>query len=111
MSSGFSPDPGCRGEWSSAQSESAPGHDVISQSFQFAGALLLLSAFFLSQRGILSRLSIAYLAANLGGGFLLAIDAWVERQWGFVLLEAAWALVAAASLASALRTPPLGRPR
>jgi hypothetical protein len=27
------------------------------------------------------------------------VDAYVERQWGFLLLEGAWALIAAAGLA------------
>jgi hypothetical protein len=36
---------------------------------------------------------------NLIGAAILAVLAAHERQWGFLLLEASWALVAAATLA------------
>jgi hypothetical protein len=39
-----------------------------------------------------------YLWLNLGGSFVLAVDAWHEQQWGFLLLEAAWAVVSAKGL-------------
>ena len=35
---------------------------------------------------------------NLVGASVLAVEAYVEQQWGFLLLEAAWAVIAAASL-------------
>jgi hypothetical protein len=38
------------------------------------------------------------LLANLVGSAVLAVDAAVERQWGFLLLESVWALVSANSL-------------
>jgi hypothetical protein len=44
-----------------------------------------------------------YLALNLIGSVVLAILAWVESQWGFLLLEFVWAIVSAWGLAVALR--------
>jgi hypothetical protein len=40
---------------------------------------------------------------NVVGAGVLALDAWRERQWGFLLLEAVWALVAAFGLAREVR--------
>ena len=35
----------------------------------------------------------AYLWLNFLGALVLAIVAWHERQWGFLLLEGVWTLV------------------
>ena len=45
-----------------------------------------------------------YLLLNLLGSAVLAVDAWIEEQWGFLLLEAVWAVVSAVSLAGVLTT-------
>jgi hypothetical protein len=63
------------------------------QIVQIAGALLILSAFVLSQVGRISPSTLSYQMLNLAGSATLALLAWVERQWGFLLLEAAWAIV------------------
>jgi hypothetical protein len=68
------------------------------QLVQIAGALAILAAFVLGQARILGRSSRAYLTLNLAGAAVLAALAYVERQWGFLLLEAVWALVAAYGL-------------
>jgi len=39
-----------------------------------------------------------FLDLNLAGALVLAGSAYDERQWGFFVLEAAWALVSAAGL-------------
>jgi hypothetical protein len=70
----------------------------VGAAVQVAGALAILAAFVLVQRGRLSTRSLAYLLLNLTGGVVLAVDAYVEGQWGFVLLQTAWALVAAYGL-------------
>jgi hypothetical protein len=75
----------------------------VGAAVQVAGALAILAAFVLVQRGRLSTRSLAYLLLNLTGGIVLAVDAYVEGQWGFVLLQTAWALVAAYGLAVELR--------
>jgi len=46
-----------------------------------------------------------YLALNLVGSVVLAVLAWVESQWGFLLLEGVWAVVSAWGLAGSLRSP------
>jgi hypothetical protein len=66
---------------------------------QVLGALLVLAAFALVQLGALSTRSLPYLLLNLAGGAVLAVDAFLEEQWGFVLLQSAWTLVALIALA------------
>jgi hypothetical protein len=70
----------------------------VGLAVQIAGALAILAAFVLIQRGVLSTRSLGYILLNLAGGVVLAVDAYVEEQWGFVLLQTAWALVAAYGL-------------
>jgi hypothetical protein len=66
---------------------------------QILAALFILAAFGLAQARVLSPQARAYLVLNVVGASVLAVDAYVERQWGFLLLEGAWALIAAAGLA------------
>jgi hypothetical protein len=65
---------------------------------QLAGALAILAAFIGVQLGKTSPSSYFSLLLNLGGSALLAYLALEERQWGFLLLEAVWAIVSAWSL-------------
>ena len=76
------------------------------QVVQIAGAALILVSFAGLQGGRLRPDSIAYLLFNLTGAILLTISALVEEQWGFVVLEVVWALVAAFGLLTALRRQP-----
>ena len=55
--------------------------------------------FGLAQLGRLSARSRPYLIVNLAGSAALAADAAVGSQWGFLLLEGAWAVVSLAGLA------------
>jgi hypothetical protein len=75
----------------------------VAQLVQILGSLLVLTAFAAAQRGALSPDSRAYLALNLVGSVVLAVLAAHERQWGFLLLEAVWALVSAWSLIGRFR--------
>jgi hypothetical protein len=61
---------------------------------------MLLGAFAGAQLRRLRPDAYPYLILNLLGSALLAVLAYVEQQWGFLLLEGVWALV---SLWSVLR--------
>jgi len=67
----------------------------MDQIAQIAGAVLILIAYAAAQRGTMSPHSLAYLALNLAGSLVLAVVAAVEFDLGFLLLEAAWALISA----------------
>jgi hypothetical protein len=68
-------------------------------ALQFIGALGILVPFALYQAGRLSQHSVAYLALNLAGSGILTGIALVDEQWGFVIIQAAWTIAAAWSLA------------
>ena len=54
---------------------------------QVLGSLLILI-------GKLKTTSLSYLLLNAIGALILGIDAFVGKQWGFVLLEGVWSIVA-----------------
>jgi hypothetical protein len=68
---------------------------VSGQLAQVLGAVLILAGFVAGQIGVLRVDSRPYLWLNLAGSVILTVDAWRGRQWGFVLLEAVWAVVSA----------------
>ena len=61
---------------------------------QIGGALLVLAAFLLAQARVLTPQTRVYLILNLVGASVLAVDAYVAQQWGFLLLEGVWAIIA-----------------
>ncbi|WP_197024646.1 hypothetical protein [Cellulomonas sp. KRMCY2] len=71
-------------------------------AFQLAGSLLILVPFVLAQLNRLTTDATAYLLLNLVGSSMLAVDAAIGRQWGFLLLEGVWAIVSAAALVKLL---------
>ena len=71
---------------------------MAGQLVQIAGSLLILVPFVLSQMGRVKSRSRSYLLLNLTGSLTLAGDAAVSSQWGFLLLEGAWAVVSAIGL-------------
>lgn len=75
----------------------------MDQVVQVLGSLLILAPFVAAQRGWLSTESRLYLRLNLVGASVLAVLAAHERQFGFLLLEFCWALVAAHSLMRGVR--------
>ena len=82
----------------------------MSVALQWAGAILCLIAFGLSQVTRWSVASYRYLAFNLVGGAMLSVSAAITHQWGFVLLEGVWALVAAWSITNRVRRRQLTEP-
>ena len=70
-----------------------------SQLVQVVGALLILAAFAGVQFKAMDPASWTYLWLNVVGSAILAVLAWLGRDWGFLLLEGVWALVSAYSLA------------
>jgi hypothetical protein len=83
------------------------------QVLQIIGALLILSAFIALQVKRMEATSYVYLTLNAVGSALLAVLAVIGQQWGFVLLEGAWAAVSVASLcgqASGPGAPPTHDP-
>jgi hypothetical protein len=75
----------------------------MDQLWQIAGALLILAAFVAAQFRALETSSWPYLLLNLVGSAVLAVVAALDRDWGFLLLEAVWAVVSAWSVAVKLR--------
>jgi hypothetical protein len=76
----------------------------MEQIFQVAGAVLILTAYIAAQLGRLDASSWPYLVLNLVGSAVLAILAWLDADWGFLLLEGVWAVVTAWSIAIRLRS-------
>ena len=75
------------------------------QLIALAGALMVLAAYFAHQRGWMGREDRWYNALNFVGASLLTWVALVDRRWGFVLLEAVWAVL---SLPGMIRSPRSG---
>jgi hypothetical protein len=76
---------------------------LLSQSMQLLGAVLILSAYGAQQARKLVAESVGYQSLNALGGFLLCATAVIERQYGFILLEGAWAVLSVWGLARVLR--------
>lgn len=63
------------------------------QLISLVGAATILLAFTLQVQGRWKSTESRYLWANLIGSAILAVVAWIESQWGFLVLETAWAAV------------------
>ena len=67
---------------------------MIDLLIEVTGAMLILVAFTLAQFRGLDRHGFHYLVLNLVGAALLTASAATHRQWGFLLLQGVWGLVA-----------------
>lgn len=65
---------------------------------QIIGSSLVLLAFILSQYQVIDTKGKRYLWLNFLGSTILAVDALVLNQWGFLALEGVWAIVSLLSL-------------
>jgi hypothetical protein len=77
---------------------------------QIAGALAVLLAFALAQLRVLDQRSYSYLVLNLVGASVLAVDAFIGREWGFFVLEGVWAVVSLGGLAARAARDVAGSP-
>ena len=75
----------------------------MSLVIQIVGSLLVLVGFALSQWHVIDVTSRRYLVVNAAGSGALAVDAVIEAQWGFLLLEGVWSIVSIISLVASLR--------
>ena len=73
------------------------------QVISILGAITILAAYAANQYGRVRATSLAYTAANAVGAGILTVVAAVESQWGFLLLEGVWCLLAAVATARLLR--------
>lgn len=78
-------------------------------ALQFAGAIAILVPFAMYQRGRWSQHGRRYLWLNLAGAGLLTALAVLDAQWGFVLVQGVWTLVAGWGLARNAQRPRTGR--
>ncbi len=60
---------------------------------QLVGAALNMGTFALLHFEIAPSSAMRYLVPNLLGSIILVATAWIDGQWGFLLLEAAWVVV------------------
>jgi hypothetical protein len=66
---------------------------LLDQLISLAGAAMILAGYLALQRGWLQRESRAFNVLNFVGSALLTYVAVLDRRVGFIVLEAAWALL------------------
>ena len=69
---------------------------------QFVGVFLTLGAYAALKAGKVQQDSHVYDGLNIVAGILLCVTAWYASQWGFVLLDVAWTVIALFTLVQRL---------
>jgi hypothetical protein len=82
----------------------------VDQVVQIVGAMLILVAYVAAQTERLDPQSRLYLGLNLVGSIILAVLAASGSQWGFLLLECAWAIVSLWGLVAGANRRPRDAP-
>ncbi len=77
------------------------------QIISVLGALAILGAYVANQFHFIGPSNMSYSVLNFIGSTVLTVIAVIEVQWGFILLEAVWALVSLWGIITLLRE---GRP-
>ena len=73
------------------------------QIISVLGALAILWAYVANQFRLIGPSNMSYSAMNFIGSTVLTVIAVIEVQWGFILLEAVWALVSLWGIITLLR--------
>ena len=73
------------------------------QAISVLGALAILAAYAANQFGWTDASNLPYQIANLLGSMILVVVAVIEVQWGFIILEGAWAMISAWAILAILR--------
>ena len=76
------------------------------QAISILGALAILIAYAANQFGWTDASNLRYQLANLVGSGILTVVAVIEVQFGFILLEGAWALMSLWGIVQILRGKP-----
>jgi hypothetical protein len=80
------------------------------QIVSVVGALAILGAYVANQFGLVGPQNVSYSVLNFVGSAVLTVIAVIEVQWGFILLEAVWALVSLWGIITLLRGGTPGGP-
>ena len=73
------------------------------QIISVVGALAILGAYVANQFRLMGPSNMSYSVLNFVGSAVLTVIAVIEVQWGFILLEAVWALVSLGGIITLLR--------
>jgi hypothetical protein len=73
------------------------------QIISVLGALAILGAYIANQFHLIGPSNMSYSIMNFIGSTVLTVIAVIEVQWGFILLEAVWAMVSLWGIITLLR--------